>query len=241
MELNQISQILYWKFPTNKVEKEFLDIFKAFDKVWHDGIIFKLQQNGVTGKLLILFKNYLLNRKQRIIINCESSDYFPIESGVPQGSVLGPLLFLIYINDLETDIKSNIKFFADDTMLFSIVSDPATSAISLNNDLASIQKWAHQWKLEFNPDPTKQATEVSVKKSKPVHPPLWFNGQVVKTMADQKHLGLILDSKLTFTKHINSKIVTAKKNLGIIKHLSKYLPINILSQMYKIFVRSNLD
>ena len=81
---------------------------------------------------------------------------------------------MIYINDLETDIKSNIKFFADDTMLFSIVFDPAISAILLNNDLASIQKWAHQWKLEFNPDPTKQAPEVlfSVKKSKPIHPPL---------------------------------------------------------------------
>ena len=196
-----------------EVRAVFLDISKAFDKVWHDGIIFKLQQNGVSGKLLMLFKNYLLDRKQRIIINGESSEYFPIESGVPQGSVLGPLLFLIYINDLETDIKSNIRFFADDTMLFSIVFDPVTSAISLNNDLSSIQKWAHQWKMEFNPDPTKQATEVlfSVKKSKPVHPPLWFNGQPVRRMDDQKHLGLILDSKLTFTKHINSKIVTAKK------------------------------
>ena len=120
---------------------------------------------------IILFKNYLLNRKQRIIINGVSFDYFPIESSVPQGSVLGHLLFLIYINDLETDIKSNLKFFADDTMLFSIVFDPAISAILLNNDLASIQKWAHQWKLEFNTDPTKQATEVlfSVKKSKLVH------------------------------------------------------------------------
>ena len=136
----------------------------------------------MSGKLLKLFKSYLLNRKQRIIINGESSDYFPIESGVPQGSVLGPLLFLIYINDLETDIKSNIKFFADDTMLFSKVFDPATSANALNNDLLSIQKWAHQWKMEFNPDPTKQATEIlfSCKKNKTAHPQVMFNGQIVK-------------------------------------------------------------
>ena len=101
----------------------FLDISKAFDKVWHEGLIFKLKQNGISGSLLTLFENYLCNRKQHVVLNDSCSDFFTIESGVPQGSVLGPLLFLIYINDLETNIKSNIKFFADDTMLFSIVND----------------------------------------------------------------------------------------------------------------------
>ena len=169
-----------------EVRAIFLDISKAFDKVWHDGLCFKLEQNGVSGKLLMLFKNYLSNRKQRVIINGEASQYFSIESGVPQGSVLGPLLFLIYINDLETDIASKIKFFADDTMLFSKVLDPVSSADELNNDLLSIQLWAHQWKMEFNPDPNKQATEVlfSCKKVKPIHPQLWFNGQPVKRIEE---------------------------------------------------------
>ena len=79
---------------------------------------------------------------------------------MPQGSLLGPLLFLIYINDLEKNIKSNVKFFADDKMLYFIVKDPELTASDLNQDLHTIQQWAHQWKLEFNPDPTKQATEV---------------------------------------------------------------------------------
>ena len=94
-------------------------------------------------------------------------DPFLIHSGVPQGSVLGPLLFLIYINDLERYTKSNIKFFADDTMLFSIVKDPVISADDLNHDLDVICQWAYQCKMEFNPDPSKQATEVlcSCKKS----------------------------------------------------------------------------
>ena len=89
-----------------------------------------------------------------------STDFSPVDCGVPQGSVLGPLLFLIYINDLEKDIKSNVNFFADDTMLFSIVKDPIISANELNHDLEKINKWAYQWKLQFNPDPTKQATEL---------------------------------------------------------------------------------
>ena len=162
-------------------------------------MIFKLKQNGISGSLLTLFEDYLCNRKQRVVLNDSCSDFFTIESGVPQGSVLGPLLFLIYINDLETNIKSNIKFFADDTMLFSIVNDPLISVIDLNHDLNVIQQWAHQWKMEFNPDPTKQATEVlfSCKKCKPFHPQLAFNGAPVKTMNEQKHLGLILDYRLS--------------------------------------------
>ena len=115
---------------------------KAFDKVWHDGLIFKLKQNGVSGSLLMFFQNYLNNRKQRVVLNWSYSSYSTVESGVPQGSVLGPLLFLVYINDLERNIKSNIKFFADDTMLFSIVKDPEISANNLNHDLDIIQQWA---------------------------------------------------------------------------------------------------
>ena len=134
-----------------EIRAVFLDISKACDKVWHDGLIFKLKQNGVSSSLLTFFQNYLNNRKQRVVLNGSCSSYSTVESGVPQGSVLGPLLFLIYINDLERNIKSNIKFFADDTMLFSIVEDPAISANNLNLDLDIIQQWAYQWKMEFKP------------------------------------------------------------------------------------------
>ena len=111
-----------------EVRAVFLDISKSFDKVWHDGLIFKLKQNRVSDGLLKLFKNYLHTRKQRVVLNGTHSDYSIIESGVSQGSVLGPLLFLIYIDDLEKNIKSNINFFSDDTMVFSIIKDPVISA-----------------------------------------------------------------------------------------------------------------
>ena len=97
--------------------------------------------------------------------------------------------------------------------------------------------------MEFNPDPTKQASEIifSCKKSSPNHPQLIFNGTSVATVNEQKHLGIIVDSKLTFEKHLNEKIIKAKKNVGVLKHLSKFLPLKTLDQMYKALVRSHFD
>ena len=120
---------------SHEVRSVFLDISKAFDKVWHEGLLFKLEQNGISGSLLKLMSSYLSKRKQRVVINGFASDFGEIKSGVPQGSVLGPLLFLVYINDLEEGIKSKVKFYADDTSLFSIVVDPVLSAGELNQDL----------------------------------------------------------------------------------------------------------
>ena len=143
-----------------EVRSVFLDISKAFDKVWHEGLLFKLKQNGIDGNLLKMLGSYLKDRHQRVVLNGSHSEYAKLKSGVPQGSVLGPLLFLVYINDLEKNIKSNVKFFADDTMLYSIVKDVSLSADELNHDLDLICQWAHQWKMQFNPDPTEQANEI---------------------------------------------------------------------------------
>ena len=108
--------------PTADVRGVFLDISKAFDKVWHDGLVFKLKSYGVEGELLSLLKNYLQNREQRVVLNGQISGWRKTNSGVPQGSVLEPLLFLIYINDLPDGIILMCKIFADDTSLFSKVS-----------------------------------------------------------------------------------------------------------------------
>ena len=134
-------------------------------------------------------------------------------------------------------------FFADDTSLFSIVRDPNTSAEDLNHDLQLVSQWAFQWKMSFNPDPTKPAEEIifSRKRHRPDHPPLFFNNIEVKQVNDHKHLGLTFDSKLTFVNHINEKLSKARKAVGVIKYLSSFVPIKTLDQIYKMYVRPHLD
>ena len=143
--------------PTLEVRSVFLDISKAFDKVWHEGLLYKLRSMGISGDLYKLLENYLSGRLQRVVLNGQMSSWKPFLAGVPQGSILGPLLFLIYINDLPNELKSNAKLFADDTSLLTIVKDENESANILNNDLSLITKWAFNWKMLFNPDPSKPA------------------------------------------------------------------------------------
>ena len=133
--------------------------------------------------------------------------------------------------------------YPDDTMFFSVVNNPAISAKELNHDLKVISQWAYQWKMNFKHYLNKQATEVlfSCKKNSPNHPSLFFNESVVPKVKGQKHLGLTLDSKLSFERRVNEKIIKAKKGIGIIKYLSKFLPIKTLDQMYKALVRSHPD
>ena len=128
----------------------FFDISKAFDKVWHRGLLRKLQAIGIRGTLLHWFENYLAGRKQAVVLHGSRSDYLTVPAGVPQGSVLGPLLFLIYINDIVEDIESVIKLFADDSSMYLCLENPHIRAEILNNDLEKIMQWANKWKIEFN-------------------------------------------------------------------------------------------
>ena len=140
----------------------FLDISKTFNKVWHKGLLFKLKSHGSEGESLSLLEYYLRNREQEVVINGQTSDWRKINSCVPQGSVLGPLLFLIYINDLPDGITSICKIFADDTSLFLKLIDTCNSENALNSGLEYISNWPYQWRLQFNPNTNKQANEVYV-------------------------------------------------------------------------------
>ena len=229
--------------PSHEVRSVFLDISKAFDKVWHEGLLYKIKSMGITGELYKLLENYLSDRFQRVILNGQSSSWRPVLAGVPQGSILGPLLFLIYINDLPDNLKSNAKLFADDTSLFTIVKDKNESTNTLNNDLSLISKWAYNWKMLFNPDPSKPAQEVlfSRKNQILVHPTISLNSVQVERVPYQKHLGVILDEKLNFKQHIDNAISKVNKGISVIKKLRYSLPRKSLTTIYKAFLRPLLD
>ena len=224
--------------PSLEVQLNFLDISKAFDKVWHEGLLYKLEFIGISGNLLNLFRSFLNDRYQRVVINGQHSDWTPILAKVPQSSILGPLLFPIYINDLPGNLNSLVEFFADDTSLFSTVHDPTLSAKILNDDLSRISEWAHRWKMLFNPDITKQVQEVifSRKNTKNDHPIAYFNEAPVAHTTCQKHLGMHLDEKLNFNHHVKN-IAKANKGIGLISKLAHVLPRqSLLSDLILIMV-----
>ena len=128
----------------------FLDIEGAFDKIWHKGLLAKLNQISIEGKFLKLFESYLTNRQQIVVIDGEKSKTKNLSAGCPQGSKLGPLLFIIFINDIQKDLESEILLFADDTTLLAVGKDPAETTCILNRDLSKIESWAKLWKVTFS-------------------------------------------------------------------------------------------
>ena len=138
-----------------------LDISKAFDKVWHAGLLLKLARWGISGTLLAWFTSYLSDRRQRVCLNGSSSPFLSTNAGVPQGSVLGPILFLVFINDLFYKVENNLDVFADDSTLWAVIpkiSSRTEVADSLNKDLAAIQNWATTWLVTYNQTKTELVT-----------------------------------------------------------------------------------
>ena len=149
------------------------DISKAFDRVWHRGLLHKLSHLGCSGSILKWFSSYLTDRRQRVVINGQTSQWTFVKADVPQGSILGPLLFLVYINYVVNELNASVRLFADDTSLYIIVENPNTAAVTLNNDLKHISNWANDWLVDFNP--SKTFSMLMLRKRGPVnHPPLFY-------------------------------------------------------------------
>ena len=152
----------------------------------------KLYSIGVRGSLLDWLRNYLTNRQQAVVIKGETSTYEIVPAGVPQGSVLGPLLFLIYINDIVEGIESNIKLFADDTSIYFCLDDVERRTHTLNYDMRKINEWAKKWKVDFNPAKTELITITN--KRNPETRPLSFGDEILVNKTEHKHLGVILQN-----------------------------------------------
>ena len=218
----------------------FCDISKAFDRVWHRGLLFKLQYVGISGMLLQWFTDYLHNRKQRVVLPGANSDWTAVNSGVPQGSILGPLLFLLYINDIVENINSSIRLFADDTSLYIIVDNPVEAANQLNSNLSKFHQWATKWLVKFNP--AKSETVIfSRKQNKPYHPPLLLNQKQGNEITSHKHLGLVFSNDCSWHEHLDYIKAKAWSRINIMRKLKFKLNRRSLQTIYFSFIRPLLE
>ena len=216
----------------------FLDLTKAFDKVWHAGLKHKLREIGIRGQLFELLSSYLHYRKQFVTLNGHTSQLKMMHAGVPQGSVLGPLLFLIYINDITSDIKNDPYLFADDTSVLShIESGDAYQAVNmLNCDLSQIQSWAKKWLICIHPQKTV-AMLFSNKRVPSTLPPILLGDQVISLVSAHSHLGMTFTPTLSWTEHIERVSAKCYKILGILKRYKYRWTRNALETCYFSFVR----
>ena len=222
----------------NIMQGVFLDVSAAFDKAWHSGLIAKLEQVKVGGKCLDLFKSYLSERRQIVTIDGCKSEIKYLKAGVPQGSRLGPLLWILYANDILDEIECNIFLFADDTCMFAEGKNPDETAEILNRDLIKISAWAQKWKVKFNPDKTKYM--IFSNKDFEATPPIIFNDFAVKRVSEHKHLGIWLTPTLSWSRHVHHICMRANSKLSVLRSI-KYLSRPVLDILYKQQIRSVID
>ena len=216
----------------------FLDISSAFDAVWHSALLEKLSQINVTNSPFRLLKSYLSNRSACTVVDGKISDCLPVEAGVPQGSRLGPLLFILFINDIISDLESTPQIFADDTTLLTSGEETYETTSLLNRDLAKIAIWAKKWKVKFNSDKTKDM--IFSKKIINNSLPLIFDGYFADRCGKHRHLGITLTPDLSWDTHINNIIKQVNLKLSMMYSV-RQLSRQTLDVMFKMHIRSCID
>ena len=231
----------FCKAIDNKITSQsvFFDISKAFDKVWHKGLIYKLHCIGIRGSLLKWFTDYITGRKQAVVIKGKMSGYRPIGAGVPQGSVLGPLLFLIYINDIVKDIHCNVKLFADDTSMYLALEDAVERSRILNLDLEKIVNWSKKWKVDFNPSKTELMTFSN--KRQPQTLPLSFDNETLTDKSMHKHLGVIIQNNCKWNNHIETAVAKTRLLVACLRSYKYKFSRKTLNTIYTSFILPHLD
>lgn len=215
-----------------------LDFSKAFDKVNHEKLLFKLHQYGIRQETLQWIKAFLSNRLQQVVVENEKSDTVPVTSGVPQGSVLGPILFLIYINDLPDEIRSKVRLFADDTAVYLAVTSLQDAQL-LQQDLDTLQSWEERWDMELNPG---KCTVIQVTRSKKITPSTYsLHGHTLETVNSAKYLGVNLNNDLHWTKHVYQVSSSANRSLGFLKRNIRSKNPGIRQTAYNALVRPVLE
>ena len=227
------------------IDVAYLDFRKAFDLVSHKQLLFKMEKYGISGQVLEWVKAFLSDRSQRVVIRGSSSETCNVTSGVPQGSVLGPILFLIFINDLPLEVLSPLSLFADDSKIFTrIVTSRKKSKwvgfdghSALQRDLTRVQEWARKWKMEFNIGKCK-IMHIGSKNPKSVY---GMNGTELETTRAERDLGVTIDDKLDLGKHIKSIVAKANRILRLIRISFACLDKPMFLNLYLVLVRPHLE
>ena len=211
---------------------------KAFDTVPHKRLIYKLRMNGISPSILRWIEGFLTGRKQ-VCVNGSMSKWADVTSGIPQGSVLGPILFVIYINDLPNEIKSDIYMFADDTKVFRTIKTNDDQCI-LQDDLDELTAWSTKWLLTFHPDKCKV-----MHLGKPLEDQFKYtlhDGTIRHELgytSEEKDIGVIIDSSLEFDKHVYFKVNKANSTMAVIRRSFQKLDEDTFVPLYKAVVRTH--
>ena len=222
--------------PTDMI---YLDFAKAFDTVPHARLCHKLYSSGIGGNLLSWLEDFLRDRKQRVCVSGAHSEWENVLSGVPQGSVIGPTLFLVFINDLPDRISSNIQIFADDSKIYRhIRSDLDLKA--LQDDLHAVEQWSLNWKMQYNTSKC-QALRIGTSRMQDNRPIYKLNDACLKNTEEQRDLGVLVDSSMEFEKHIDKCIQRAYASWGIIRRTFERIDANLFNLLYKTYVRPHLE
>ena len=220
----------------------FIDLQKAFDTVNHNILIAKLEHYGVRGNVLKWFKSYLYNRDQYVSINGVNSTPLRVTSGVPQGSVLGPLLFLIFINDMP-NISKKLKFylFADDTSIYYEFETLNETIKQMNKELKLVKKWQDANKLSLNIDKTNYVIFHSTQIKIPPDVRIKIGNKILNRVKYVKFLGILMDEHLNWKYHITKLSKKLSRTCGMLFKIRKLLPINILINVYNSLFMSFLQ
>ena len=215
-----------------------LDFSKAFDKVNHSKLIWKLHQYGIRGNALSWIQAFLGNRSQTVVIEGEESGSVPLSSGVPQGSVLGPILFLVFINDLPEKLSTQVRLFADDTAVYLTIGGLDDGTV-LQNDLDKLSLWESQWDMEFNP--SKCQVVLVTTATKAINTVYTLHGQILEVVTSAKYLGVDISSGLSWNSHINRITGNANRTLGYIRRNIKSKNKKVRETAYNTLVRPQLE
>ena len=240
-ETQLISSIHDWASAINakgQTDVVFLDFSKAFDSVPHRRLLEKLRYYGVDGKLNRLLGGLLQDRRQRVVVNGSKSSWVPVRSGVPQGTVIGPILFLAYINDIKSGIQSDMRLFADDSIIYRKINSDEDQRV-LSEDLKKLQNWAEKWQMIFKPE---KCFVMNITNRR--NPSLYtysMSDTPLSVVKSLKYLGIFIDNNLNFNEHCDKLRKKAHSALAILQRTLYAAPQNCKKIAYQSLVRPKLE